>query len=338
MGCGTVADYGHLPALKEAPSWELFSIFEPHEGRRNAAQAKFAVPNAFDDVDAFFDSGIDAVAITSPAPCHLQNVRDAVRHKKPILCEKPLAMDENEAGEMIALAKEAGLPLFTGFMYRFGPEALKIKELIDHNAIGGVRTLRLVYIWNCHGRYETDENGNRIEQRRREGRMLEGGPMVDCGVHDIDLARWWTGSEVVRHLAGACCVARLRGRPRPRMGPHGPRKRRPRHGLELSYSYCDTSKEPVYRYIIDIIGTESVIRFDGPRGTLVLRFLRENGALLPRPRPRTLSACTNSSPATSRPATPAPSPPPRTASSLRASGFRLCHRWFRRWHWRKPGA
>jgi len=180
-----------------------------------------------------------------------------------------LAMDEDEAAEMIALTKEARLPLFTGFMYRFGPEALKIKELIEQNAIGEVRSLRLVYIWNCHGRYETDENGNRIEQRRREGRMLEGGPLVDCGVHDIDLARWWTGSEVVRQHSSAAWVQDYEAPDH--VWLHMDHANGAHTMTELSYTYCHTSKEPVYRYIYDIIGTEGVIRYDGPANTLELR-------------------------------------------------------------------
>ena len=102
MGCGTVAGYGHLPALRDSKVWELHAVFEPDPGRRAAAQEKFAVPHAFDDADAFFASGIDAVAVTSPAPCHLENVRGAARHGKPVLCEKPLAMTEIEARETVS--------------------------------------------------------------------------------------------------------------------------------------------------------------------------------------------------------------------------------------------
>lgn len=269
MGCGTVADYGHLPALRDCPSWDLASIFEPDDARRAKAQRKFNVPNAFDDVEAFFASGIEAVAICSPAPCHLDNVRAAARHGVPVLCEKPLAMTETEALQMLDVCDRAGVALFTGFTYRFGAEALKIRELLDEQAIGDLRVLRFVYIWNLHGRYETDADGNRIEQRRRVGRMLEGGPLVDCGVHDVDLARWWTGSEVVGqqavgawvedyeapdhvwvhldHADGACSMA------------------------ELSYTYCHTSKDPVHRFEFDLIGTEGVIRYDGPTATLELR-------------------------------------------------------------------
>lgn len=269
MGCGTVAGYGHLPALRNSTVWDLHAVFEPDPARRAAAQEKFGVPHAFDNVDAFFTSGLDAVAITSPAPCHLQNVRDAVRHGKPVLCEKPLAMTEQEGREMLAITQAANLSLFTGFTYRFGDEALKIKALLERRAIGILRTLRLVYIWNCHGRYELDAGGNRIEQRRREGRMREGGPMVDCGVHDIDLARWWTKSEVVRFEGMGSWVQDYAAPDH--MWLHMDHANGAHTMAELSFTYCHTAKEPVHKYLYDLIGTDGVIRYDGLTGILEVR-------------------------------------------------------------------
>ena len=260
MGCGKVAGYGHLPALKKCPDLELAAIFEPDEKRLAEAKAAFGVPRAFAHVEAFFESGIDAVSITSPAPCHHQNVLDAARHGKHVLCEKPLAMTESEARDMIAAMKDANLMLFTGFVYRFTPEAAKIKELVAQRKIGDVRSLRLVYIWNCHGRYEIDEQGNRIEQRRRMGRMLEGGPMVDCGAHQIDLARWWLGSDIVRHYGVGAWLEDYEAPDH--MYLHLDHANGAHTMVEISYSYCHTAKEPIYRFIYELIGTEGIIRYD----------------------------------------------------------------------------
>jgi predicted dehydrogenase len=260
MGCGTVADYGHLPALKNCPGLELAAIYEPDEGRLAKAKEKFGVPRAFSDVNAFFASDIDAVSITSPAPCHHQNVLDAAKHGKHVLCEKPLAMTESEAGEMIAAMKDANLMLFTGFVYRFTPESAKIKELVAQGIIGDVRSLRLIYIWNCHGRYELDEQGNRVEQRRRAGRMVEGGPMVDCGAHQIDLARWWLGSEIVRHHGVGAWLENYEAPDH--MYLHLDHASGAHTMVEISYSYCHTAKDPIYRFIYELIGTEGVIRYD----------------------------------------------------------------------------
>jgi predicted dehydrogenase len=276
MGCGVVAGYGHLPALSEEPDLELVSILDPDEGRLAAAKTKFGVPNAFTDSKPFFESGLDAVVCTSPAPCHRQNVLDAARHGKHVLCEKPIAMDEPEAQEMIAAMDQAGLMLFTGFTYRFSAEAQKIKKLVGQGAIGDVKSLRLIYIWNCHGRYEIDEHGNRIEQRRRQGRMLEGGPMVDCGSHQIDLSRWWLGSEIVRSQSTGAWLEDYEAPDH--VYVHLDHENGAHTMVEISYSYCHTAKEPVNHFIYDLIGTDGVIRYEERTKCVEVRNIEETAS------------------------------------------------------------
>jgi predicted dehydrogenase len=58
MGCGTVANYGHVPSLQKTDGLHLHALFDPNEQNLRSTQGKFDVRNAFTDVDAFFDSGI----------------------------------------------------------------------------------------------------------------------------------------------------------------------------------------------------------------------------------------------------------------------------------------
>ena len=197
------------------------------------------------------------------------HVERAAAHGKDILCEKPLAMTEPEIESMIAVAQAAGVRLFTGFTYRFSPSALEIKRLVDAGAIGEVRMLRLVYLWNLHGKWTYDDEGRMVPSPLRVGRMREGGPMVDCGVHQIDLARWWLGSEVERfdgvgvwvenfdapdhvylHMDHAC-------------GAHTM--------VEMSFSYNATSAEPRSHFQYELIGTDGVIRYNREEHTFEVR-------------------------------------------------------------------
>lgn len=92
---------------------------------------------------------------------------------------------------MIHTMRDANLPLYVGFCYRFSPSALEIKRLIAEGGIGEPRSLRLIYNWDCHGKYYRPEPETRpdhwVVDPRRLGRMIEGGSMVDCGTHQIDL-------------------------------------------------------------------------------------------------------------------------------------------------------
>lgn len=269
MGCGTVADYGHLPVLRDSEELELHAVYDPDEAALLAAKKKFDVPEAYTDVERFLDSGIDAVSITSPAPCHSRNAMDAARHGKHILCEKPLAMTEDECRRMIDAAEKARVMLFTGFDYRFSPVAQKIKELVEQNAVGEVRSLRLINIWNCHGKYVTGPDGRTVEQARRAGRMHEGGPLVDCGVHLIDLGRWWVSSEVARWSAAGAWVDEYEAPDHVFL--HMDHVNGVHTMVEISFSYCHTAKSPISDFTYQLIGTEGVIRYDRPTGVLEVR-------------------------------------------------------------------
>ena len=97
MGCGVVASYGHVPAIHRTAGVKLVSIFEPDSARLIDAKDRYKVDRGFTDPDLFFQSGIDAVVVTSPAPAHPENVAMAARYGKPVLCEKPLAMTEADS-------------------------------------------------------------------------------------------------------------------------------------------------------------------------------------------------------------------------------------------------
>lgn len=269
MGCGTVAGYGHLPALHQCPDLELHSLYDPDEDNLRRQQERFGVPHACTDIDQFFASGIDAVSITSPAPCHLQNLIDAARYGKHVLCEKPLAMTQAESQEMVDTARRAGIMLFTAFVARFNPASLQIRTLVRERAVGEVRSLRLIYIWGCHGKYETGPDGQQIEQARRAGRMLEGGPLVDCGVHDIDLARWWLGSEVTSWTAAGAWVEEYEAPDHVYL--HMDHENGAHTLVEISYSYCHTAVDPIYHLTYQLIGTEGLIRYEMENNLLEVR-------------------------------------------------------------------
>lgn len=260
MGCGLVADYAHLPAIRDTPGLEIAALYDPDPTRLEYEAGKFGVSNAFTDCEAFFGAGLDAVVVTSPAPTHLQNVHAAARHGLHVLCEKPLAMTDRDAAEMIACMKAAKRMLFTGFCYRFSPVAMQIREMVAQGAVGEVRSLRLIYIWDLHGRWEQNENGERIESPRWIGRMLEGGPMVDCGVHQIDLARWWLRSEVVRQQAAGAWVEEYEAPDH--MWLHLDHASGAHTMVEMSFSYTHTAAEPINHFSYHLIGTEGLIRYD----------------------------------------------------------------------------
>lgn len=260
MGCGTVAGYGHIPAILATPGLQLAAVYDPDRKRLAAVRQEHGDIPAFDSTDAFFAAGLDAVVITSPAPNHYENVAESAKYNLPVLCEKPLAISLDEAQAIVDLMERAQLPLYVAYNYRFSPCALTIKLLVAEGAIGDVRSLRLVYNWNLHGKYVVTDSGEQIENPRRRARMLEGGPMIDCGVHQIDLARWWLNSDVARQQSVGVWVDEYEAPDH--MYLHLDHDNQVHTMVEVSFSYTHTAKSPRSHFVYELIGTEGVIRYN----------------------------------------------------------------------------
>lgn len=269
LGCGMIAELGHMPAMQHLTESSLHAVYDVNWNRALAMQSKFRIPHAFPTTAAFWESDIDAVVICTPAPFHLANVIQAAKHGKHVLCEKPLAMTESDIQQMIELMRAAGLMLFTGFTYRFSGSAREIHRLVRAGAIGEVRSLRLVYLWNLHGKWSWNQVGERIASPLRVGRMLEGGPMVDCGVHQIDLARWWLGSEVEWQRGTGVWVEQYVAPDH--MYLHMGHKCGAHSMIEMSFSYNATSKEARSHFQYELIGTDGVIRYNREEHSFELR-------------------------------------------------------------------
>jgi len=259
MGCGVVADYGHIPAILFVEGLELTAVYDviPESATRTAA--KYGTTAAA-TVEDFFATGLDAVVITSSASAHLENLFAAADHGVPVLCEKPLAMTDDDAQRMVDRMKEAGLPFYTGFVYRASPVAQQIKRWVTEGVVGKIRSVRLPYLWNLHGRYELTSDGKWIESPRWRGRMLEGGPLVDCGVHQIDLARWWLKSEVIDWQVAAAWVADYEAPDHVYL--HMDHDCGAHTMVEMSFTYGHTAKEPRSSFTYELIGDGGVIRYD----------------------------------------------------------------------------
>ena len=259
LGCGVVADYGHAPAIQRTPGLELSAVCDPDPGALARMALKYPWVRCHSDIGDFLRSGIDAVTIASPAPVHEANLYAAAYAGLPVLCEKPIATSDEQARGMIERMRVAGLPFGVAFCYRFSPVARKIRELVRAGRIGDVRAMRLVYLWNLHGKWETNGDGVRSESGRRIGRFLEGGPLVDCGVHQIDLARWWIGSEVERIRAAGAWIEEHAAPGH--VWLHMDHSSGCHTVVEMSFSYCHTAAEPRDTFLYELIGTEGLIRY-----------------------------------------------------------------------------
>ncbi|MEE9405233.1 MAG: Gfo/Idh/MocA family oxidoreductase [Algisphaera sp.] len=269
MGCGVVAGYGHLPALMRTEGLSVHALFDPSVSRHKAMGQTFNVPHTTDSLDAFFDTGIDAVLIASSAPAHAENVYACAARGLPVLCEKPLAMNDPEGEAMIAAMIAAKAPLHVAFCYRFSAAALEIKRLVAGGAIGDVAALRLIYNWDCHGRFNHRDPSAGLASYR-DGRMREGGPMVDCGTHQIDLAHWWLDSPAIAWTGHGAFMDGGYESP-DHVWAHLTHANGAHTAVEMSYGYGHTARDADSSFKYELIGSRGVIVYDRNPGRFELR-------------------------------------------------------------------
>lgn len=202
---------------------------------------------------------MDVVAVTSSAPAHRENVLAAARRSLHVLCEKPIAMTEEEGAEMVSAMEGAGKEFFVGFCYRFSPVAEQLRRWVEAGVVGDIRAARLIYIWGLHGEFTHNPDGEWMRSPLYEGRMAEGGPLVDCGVHQIDLARWWLG-EVAEWSASGAWFGDYEAPGH--VWLHLRHESGTTTTVEVAYAYTHTAREPRDVFLYELVGEGGLLRYD----------------------------------------------------------------------------
>lgn len=100
---------------------------------------EFPIPNNHISTDYHeFLSRVDGVDIVTPADTHLKICRDCLNQRKNVFVEKPISLNTSEAKEMILLAKENGVILQVGHIYRYHPASSKMKEILEQRVLGNI--------------------------------------------------------------------------------------------------------------------------------------------------------------------------------------------------------
>lgn len=140
LGYARIAKLHVIPALLEAKNAVPYAIASTNPEKLKQAQADFPFQKAYDSYDALLaDPDVDAVYIPLPNSLHKEWTIKAAKAKKHVLCEKPMALTEDDCLEMISACKKSGVKLMEAFMYRFTLKTAKLKELLDNKAIGEVK-------------------------------------------------------------------------------------------------------------------------------------------------------------------------------------------------------
>jgi|HubBroStandDraft_6_1064221.scaffolds.fasta_scaffold160411_1 predicted dehydrogenase len=144
VGLGNWARYGHIPALRLLPEYEIVAVSSRREETASAIAREFFIPHAFDDASKLVSHpDVDLVAVLPPAPQHAAIVRQAIAAGKDVYCEWPLTTNTEDSQELLLLAEKAQTRHVVGLQRRLGPSARYLRDLLAEGYVGRMRSVRL---------------------------------------------------------------------------------------------------------------------------------------------------------------------------------------------------
>lgn len=183
------AKAAYLPALASIDDVEIVAVASARLESAQAAASQFQVPYAYDDWRQMLEAhSLDLVGIATPTIHHAPMTLAALEAGAHVLCEKPMAMNSDEARQMLEGAEALGRVHIIGHELRFNPTRRKLKALLDEGYIGQVRHVNIVNITPTWGDPASRPAGDWWSLAE-----MGGGRLGANGSHQTDLLRWWLG-------------------------------------------------------------------------------------------------------------------------------------------------
>jgi len=202
IGCGEIAYKATGHSIQACDNAEMIVGVDPVEHVARSFGETFGIETTT-NLDAVLSSpDVDAVVISTPHYLHAPLTIAAAKAGKHVMVEKPIACTLEQADEMIAACKEAGILLAVNLVSRYDPAAVRARELIQQGAIGKIVALKFHGASNKADSYWTGGFTGRVQTTWRKSRRESGGGILIMNfVHDIDRLRYITGLEAVRVYA-----------------------------------------------------------------------------------------------------------------------------------------
>ena len=179
IGVGAMGE-NHVRVYHKMEEANLMGVSDVSERALKKIEKKYGAKGYTDYCELLANPEIEVVSVCVPTTFHHAVVMEAIKHKKHVLVEKPIAFTLTEAEEMIADAKEAGVILATGHVERFNPAVQKAKELIDDGVIGDIVSAFA----------------------KRVGplppRIKDVGVSIDLAIHDLDIMNYLFEEEITQ--------------------------------------------------------------------------------------------------------------------------------------------
>lgn len=192
IGAGSIS-VSHLQAYKNNPNVELVAVCDLNEERAREKAERFGIPNVYTDYNELLaNPEVEAVSVCTWNNTHAEISIAALRAGKNVLSEKPLCKTVDEALEVEKTVKETGKFLQVGYVRRHASNIAVLKKFIDAGDLGEIYFAKASIVRRL------GNPGGWFSDIERSG----GGPLIDIGVHVIDLCWYLMGKPKVKSVSG----------------------------------------------------------------------------------------------------------------------------------------
>ena len=185
IGCGHMGQ-AHLEHIYTKENVCISYVCDRDEHRALDFQRRFGAKKICTDAtECICAEDVDIVILATYPSSHLALLKLCLQHKKHVICEKPIAKTPEEGREFARLVKEnPDVKVLVGYILRHNLTYQKVAQMIQNGAIGKPIIMRMVQNHHC------------MEWSRYRRLLEETPPIVDCGVHYLDVMQWFTGATV----------------------------------------------------------------------------------------------------------------------------------------------
>ena len=183
IGCGRIAQR-HAEHINKFG--KLVAVCDVAKEKADAMANQYNATAYYDAADLLAnEKGIDVVSICSPNGLHAQHSIQSLKAGFHVLCEKPMAINVNDCGEMIKTAERYNKRLFAIKQNRFNPPVEAVKNIIDQGRLGKIFSVQLTCFWNRNEDYYLNS--------WKGTKDLDGGTLYTQFSHFVDLLYWMVG-------------------------------------------------------------------------------------------------------------------------------------------------
>lgn len=190
IGCGRIGQMHAELIAQRVPGARLGGVFDVVGNAANNVSNRLGCVAFADPEELMGSTDVDAIAICTSTDTHVDLLVKASKHGKPIFCEKPISLSLSETDRALLAVSDSKTPLMLGFNRRFDPSHKSVHDRVIDGTVGDVHLVRIS---------SRDPAPPPLEYAK-----VSGGIFIDMTIHDFDMARYVTGSEITSvHATGA---------------------------------------------------------------------------------------------------------------------------------------